>query len=631
MDRANSNLDNIDLYCYSQTPQEDGQHSTQPETGQPSAGGLASGESGSQPASGQPYLNPNSPAQIPSSPGPDLEYLLRTPQAITLEDIIQNEAPPEPANHQPAVEKQPVKARFLAGLEAFERGASLKDCSPSLPFYDYIRSDGRLVKKGISLSKTLTAEEKERLVQAIVARNQAIATRQGARPKRLPDEDMNKEHFLAGLGKYGQGFQLKDCSATLKFKTYVTDKGRLTKAGRELRNSLPLKDRERLNQALRSRKQAAYVPVAERFLAGLDNYAQGVQLKDCSATISFRNYVSDDAHLHEQGKILFKSLSPEDQARVNRALFCRREMYLKRVMDNASVEERFLAGLDNYEKGVPVRRCSRDIYLRSYFIGDGLSYRGRVLYDKLDEDDKARVNRALTRRKEVIAQRTSGDVAKFMATLEPYGNGLNLLDCGNQSGLVGKAITYLTPEGGLTPKGELLIENLSPDQQIEVMFAIRKRRQFIDPSAQVPELLWQVLESPWQLPEMPLSMPELGGMNPTGMIDPMQTEAMWATAWQLTGQAMPGTWGIPSESAESSIPSYGSEAVGADFQHQYGPYGLMPQLAPDRLIGRGIVRDMLINIQGEVYRVHDMGGSVNPTNENPQGKKFMLVPRMRGG
>ncbi|MEJ2045995.1 MAG: hypothetical protein P8X89_22285 [Reinekea sp.] len=41
---------------------------------------------------------------------------------------------------------------------------------------------------------------------------------------------------------------------------------------------------------------------------------------------------------------------------------------------------------------------------------------------------------------------------------------------------------------------------------------------------------------------------------------------------------------------------------------------------------------MLINIQGEVYRVHDTGQrSVNPTNENPLGNIFMLVPRMRGG
>ncbi|MEJ2046366.1 MAG: hypothetical protein P8X89_24190, partial [Reinekea sp.] len=105
-----------------------------------------------------------------------------------------------------------------------------------------------------------------------------------------------------------------------------------------------------------------------------------------------------------------------------------------------------------------------------------------------------------------------------------------------------------------------------------------------------------------------------------------------AAAWQYTGQTMPGTWGIPWESAEPSIPHYGSDAVGRDFRHRYDSNGLMPQRAPDRLIGLGIVHDTLINIQGEEYRVHDTGQrSVNLTNENPQGKIIMLVPRMRGG
>ncbi|MEJ2046401.1 MAG: hypothetical protein P8X74_13495 [Reinekea sp.] len=54
------------------------------------------------------------------------------------------------------------------------------------------------------------------------------------------------------------------------------------------------------------------------------------------------------------------------------------------------------------------------------------------------------------------------------------------------------------------------------------------------------------------------------------MTDPMQTEAMRATAWQLTGQAVPG----PSASAEPPIAYYDRKAVGVDFQHQYGPHGL---------------------------------------------------------
>ncbi|MEJ2044717.1 MAG: hypothetical protein P8X74_06710 [Reinekea sp.] len=89
-----------------------------------------------------------------------------------------------------------------------------------------------------------------------------------------------------------------------------------------------------------------------------------------------------------------------------------------------------------------------------------------------------------------------------------------------------------------------------------------------------------------------------------------------STTWQLIGQAVPG----PLASVEPLIP-YG-----------YSPHGLIAQSAPDRFVGRGIVNRMLINIQGEVYRVQDMGSSsVGSTNENPYGKSFMKVSRMRGG
>jgi hypothetical protein len=41
---------------------------------------------------------------------------------------------------------------------------------------------------------------------------------------------------------------------------------------------------------------------------------------------------------------------------------------------------------------------------------------------------------------------------------------------------------------------------------------------------------------------------------------------------------------------------------------------------------------MLINIQGEEYRVQDMGrSSEGSTNENPYGKSFMLMFCMRDG
>ncbi|MEJ2044387.1 MAG: DUF4573 domain-containing protein [Reinekea sp.] len=526
MDRANRTSYAADHY-YSQTPLEDGQHSSQPEAEQTSAGVPTSGVSWSHPAPGQTSLNPNWPAQILSSPGQDLEDLLRTPQAITLEEIIQNEPPPNPQlpvekRRRKARKGQPTtKERFLAGLEAFERGALLKDCSATLQFSNYIKNDGSLIKRGVPLFNTFTAAEKVRLQQAVAARQRAIL-------ERVVDEDIVKARFLEGLDNYAQGVQLDECSATLPFKNYVSDTGRLTKVGREMRDGLSSEDQVRVNRALHSRsyiyreRKAANGPVEERFLAGLDKYAQGFKLANCSATLIFATYVTDDGHLQRSGINLRDSLTQKDQDRLNQALLARREIFSKRAMEHCSVEERFLAGLDNYERGVPIRECSKDIHYYHYVTDDGRlqSVRGQPLYNKLSQDDKVRVNRALTIRRRMASQRLARDVAKFMVTLEPYGNGLNLLDCGTQSGLMGRAITYLTPEGGLTRKGELLIENLQPDQLIDVKFAIEKRRQFLNPSAQVPE-------SPWQLPEMPSSMPEMEWMDPDAMADPIQTGTMY--------------------------------------------------------------------------------------------------------
>ncbi|MEJ2064225.1 MAG: hypothetical protein P8X74_13255 [Reinekea sp.] len=48
----------------------------------------------------------------------------------------------------------------------------------------------------------------------------------------------------------------------------------------------------------------------------------------------------------------YNKLSQDEQTRVDQALLSRREISLKHAMDNASVEERFLASLDNYKGGV---------------------------------------------------------------------------------------------------------------------------------------------------------------------------------------------------------------------------------------------------------------------------------------
>ncbi|MEJ2044379.1 MAG: hypothetical protein P8X89_13995 [Reinekea sp.] len=527
-----------------------------------------------------------------------------------------------------------VAERFLAGLEAFERGAPLKDCSSSLLFRNYIKSNGELVSRGISLYKQLTPVEKMRLDQAIIARQEAKRKRltddetvekrfpagldrdtQGAKLKECsasqsfksyasdnsrlnepgealhvgplhvglsPEEQargdqallsrkrnyrersMTAERFLAGLKNYAQGVKLKECSATLKFTSYVSDDGRLHEMGREVRAGLPPEDQERVDQALLSRSDIYWArmmvntTVEERFLEGLAKYAQGGKLKECSATLPFKSYVSDEGHLQKSGRNLRATLSPADQARVDQALRSRNEIYRERL---SLTIKRFLASLDNYERGVLLSKCAKDIRLCRYVTNDGhlQAEQGQPLYNKLSRDDKARVDQALTARRRMASQSLVGDVGKFMATLEPYGNGQALLKCGKQSGLNGKVTTYLTPEGGLTSKGKLLIEKLQPGQRNEVFNAIAKRQK----RQQCPELNPQVPESPWQRSEMPSPMPETGGMDPTAMADPMQTEAMWASVWQLTGQAAPG----PSD----PIPYYDSEAVEADFQRQYGP------------------------------------------------------------
>jgi hypothetical protein len=638
MDRFNWNHPSVD-YC-SQIHQENNQYAYEPEVGQTSGGVSASGPSWLHPAPGQPqpYQAFNFPSRAEPSLGLDLEYLQRHPQPMVLEHIVENDAPLAPSNPQRSVEGwhgenlAAIKEQFLAGLEAFGRGATLKNCSSSLSFRNYIKSDGSMINRGIRLSKTFTAAEKAQLDRAIIARH-------GAKLFRIAEEDSVKERFLAGLDNYAQGARLVDCSATLKFNYYVTDDGHLHKAGKDLYKGLFPEDQERVSQALHRRSECclyqamAKAPVEERFLAGLDKYAQGVPLKYCSSTLNFKSYVTDNGLLHQPGKTLRKRLSAEDQARIDQALLCRRDNYTSRLLNKAPVEKRFLACLDKYERGLKLSKCAEDIHLGTYLTDDGRLLQGlgqgQSLYSRLSSDDQARVNRALTARRRIFTQRTSKDVDKFMTALEPYGKGLSLLTCGNQSGLKDKAVAYLTRKGGLTHKGELLIENLLPGQRINVLYAIEKRRQLLDPSAQVPE-------SSWQLSEMLSPLPEMRGMAPTAMVDsipaetmvdPIQTEAMWATAWQLTGQVMPGTWGIPTESAETPIPYYDTEAVGEDFRHQYGPCGLIAQSAPDRLISRGIEDHMLINIQGEVYRVQDMGSSsMGPTNENPYGKSFMLVP-----
>jgi hypothetical protein len=554
MDWVNGNpcsTDHYYNYYYSQIPQEDGQHTSQPETGQPSAGVAASGALG------------NYPVPIPSSPEPGLEYLLRSPQAITLAEVIQNEVPP---NSQPAVEKrcrkarkgQPTaKERFLAGLEAYARGALLKDCSTTLPFRNYVTDDGYLRKAGKDLRVGLQPTDQVRVDQALHRRREMYgepsteelpnpqpaveAGRRKARARGLPPI---KERFLAGLEAFARGAALKDCSSSLRFGDYITTDGTLVGRGLLLKDQLTSAEKTLLDQAIIARQGAKLHRLAEndtvqeRFLAGLDNYARGVQLVNCSTTLAFKDYVSDKGTLNFRGQVLRASLSPDDQNRVDQALLSRNRTQPEHLRDNdkVKVQERFLAGLDKYAQGLELEECSATLKFR-YYLSDNCSLQkaGQTLYDSLSPENQRRVNRSLAARRRVIAQ-------QLIDILEPYANGPTLQVRGNQSGLKSRANTYLTSKGGLTSKGERLIENLPPGQRNEVLEAIARRQRHTELNPQVSE--------PWrQWPGMLPPMPETGGMAPTAMADPtqaeaMRTEAMWATTWQLTGQAVPG----PSES-----------------------------------------------------------------------------------
>ncbi|MEJ2041974.1 MAG: hypothetical protein P8X89_01720 [Reinekea sp.] len=737
LNRVKTNAPVEEQHYYNQSYQQDGQHSFPPGTGQTSGGMPASEASGSLPAPGQPqpYHDINTPAQIPSWPRSDWE----NPQPITWEDISQNDERPEPSNPEPSDKKKrrntsaqveesflagldhyaqggqlkeedkdrvdrallsrrafclnraitdaPVEESFLAGLAHYARGAPLTNCSSTISFRHYVSSDGYLTPVGQVVYDNLSEEDQTRVNQALLSRREIPS-----RPvkERVKDKDPVAERFLASLENYAGGVSLRKCSRDIRLEAYLTDDGRLRPgqgAGEFVYDNLGQNDKDRVDQALLSRRTMYLkrvidnAPVEERFLASLDNYAEGVAIVNCSKDLFINRFVTDDGRLREgPGESLYKRLSQDEQARVKEALLSRRTKYLQRVMKQDSVEERFLASLDNYGKGIGIIRCSKDVALNNYVTDDGRLQPGpgESLYNRLSQDDKMRVDQALIARRRRFTQRISGDVKQFVKMLEPYGNGLTLEACGLQSGLRKKANTYLTPEGGLTHKGILLIQHLQPDEQIDVWLAIERRQKCLDPSAQVSG-------STWQLSEMPSSMPEPGGMNQAEMVDPMQMEAMydpiqmdamydpmqmdpmydpmqmdpmydpiqmdpmygtmqteamydpmqmeamWASAWQLTGQAVPGIRGMSAESAEPPIPHYGSDVVGADFQHRYNSNGLMPQSAPDRLIGRGIEDRMLINILGEEYRVHYTGSSGNPTNENPYGKKFMLVPRLRGG
>ncbi|MEJ2064270.1 MAG: hypothetical protein P8X74_13485 [Reinekea sp.] len=467
---------------------------------------------------------------------------MHAPQPTPWENIIQNNVPPGPSNVQSTVKTRrqmrlaEIKKQFLACLDMYAHGYTLTDCSATFSFFKYVTDTGYLKPKGTTLYNKFEQADKNRIDQALESRK----VFQSLRPY---NDNSTRTRILEGLKAYANGVPLKKCSATIKFDAYFTTDGRLQLCGERLYNSLNQEDKDQVDQALKSREENSSKKISSdqvrmSFLEGLEAYASGAPLKKCSKTIHFESYASATGYLHEGGERLYARLEQEDKDRVINALHARHELYYGQIATDDTIMERFLEGLAAYASGAALKDCSATIKFSDYVTTDGRLLReGETLYKRFEgSEGEALINKALADRRRMAAEQISGDLPHFMSALEPYGNGLDLQACGKQSGLKRKVARYFTPEGGLTSKGELLIENLPLEQQGYVLHMLKQRRQHAEQSTQVQE-------------------------------SPMQTEAMWATAWQLTGQAVPG----PSTSAEPSIPYYNSGAVGAEFQYQHGP------------------------------------------------------------
>ncbi|MEJ2066067.1 MAG: hypothetical protein P8X74_22780 [Reinekea sp.] len=150
--------------------------------------------------------------------------------------------------------------------------------------------------------------------------------------------------------------------------------------------------------------------VKVQFLAGFESYAQGVPLQDCSATLNFQNYATDYGKLTREGAALYSDLPPNEQQRVDQALYSRSENY---HMPKASrgTQASFLVALKEYAQGASLKRCSEGagINLKHYVTDDGYLKpgRGEVLYNSIvDSDEKAWVDQALDTRKRLSGHST---------------------------------------------------------------------------------------------------------------------------------------------------------------------------------------------------------------------------------
>ncbi|MEJ2042826.1 MAG: hypothetical protein P8X89_06090 [Reinekea sp.] len=201
----------------------------------------------------------------------------------------------------------------------------------------------------------------------------------------------------------------------------------------------------------------ANAQVGEQFLSGLSKYAWDVPLKDCSATLDFEVYVTEDGKLTGEGRALCNNLSPREQQKVNRALLLRSEMH---NMPQGTKVARFLEGLDLYaQSGLSLKRCSRQasINLDRYITDDGYLQpgRGESLYNSLNLGQRIEVDYAL----HFIGERQRHKAQRpFLASLDNYARGVPIMECSGDIPIS----RYVTDDGHLQPgRGESLYDILS--------------------------------------------------------------------------------------------------------------------------------------------------------------------------
>jgi hypothetical protein len=543
MDRMNFNSYDH-FHYYNQPYQADGQHTFHPETGQTSNGVAASGASWSYPE--QSYQNFNYPEYIPPLHGSDREYSLQSPQSSASGNSIESEVPLSPSNAQPAAQNFNFPD-YIPPLHGSDR-EYFQQSPQSMVLEDTVQNAASLAP--FNAQPAVQNFNFPDYIPPLHGSNWEYL-QQSPQPMVLEDTVQNDASLApSNAQSAAQNFNFPDYIPPLHGSDWEYLQ-QSTQPEDTVQNDAFLAP-SNLQPATAPRSRKGMPPVKERFLASLEAFAQGFDLKDCSSSLKLSNYIKDDGSMtYKLGTDLYRQFADEDKELLRQAIINRQES--KSTKDLVKIG--FLAGLDNYAQGVPLSDCSETLGFRFYVSNDGkLHKHGEALRARLSPEDQDRVNAALVARRRKVVEELSGDLPYFMTALKPYGEGLDLKACANQPGLQGKeryqkVVRYLTREGGLTAKGELLIENLPPTQQNFVLYRLEQRRQHMQQTTQVQESLQQQ-------PEMPASMPEMGGMDPTAMYTPVQTETMMVSAWQYTGQAMPGIWGIPSESAEPSIPSY---------------------------------------------------------------------------